>query len=124
MKSDKTSVSGVGSAKGQRGFTGPQLLQVAMPMGGLGAGCVCLGGHGALQDFAIHNKPTLTAMPDGHGTRDAAFALLHIKGAKPMTRLLEGPLPPEKIYDQGLQAQGYRVSGSDLHASAVTRRYA
>lgn len=111
MKPNKRNASGVSSAKGQRVFSGPQLLQVAMPMGGLGAGSVCLSGHGAIQDFAIRNKPAFTALPDGHTVQDAAFAILHIKGDRPMTRLLEGPLPPERIYDQGLQAQGYRHGG-------------
>ncbi|HRJ70629.1 MAG TPA: GH116 family glycosyl hydrolase, partial [Terrimicrobiaceae bacterium] len=37
-----------------------------------------------------------------------AFGLLHIKGKTPVTRLLEGPLPPEVIFNQGLQAQGFR----------------
>jgi uncharacterized protein (DUF608 family) len=41
--------------------------------------------------------------------RDAAFALLHVKGG--LTRLLEGPFPPEKIFDQGLQGNGYRHAG-------------
>jgi hypothetical protein len=83
-----------------RAFSGPNLLQIAMPLGGIGAGCVCLNGYGGLQDFSIHNQPATTAMPDGHGFTDSAFALLHIKGERPVTRLVEGPIPPEKVYDQ------------------------
>ena len=45
------------------------------------------------------------------GSRDAACALLHIKGVRPVTKLVEGPLPRARIYDQGLQAQGSRKSG-------------
>ena len=82
-----------------------------MPMGGIGAGSISLTGYGALQDFSIRHKPDTTAMPDGHSHSPAAFALLHIKGRRPVTRLLEGPLPVERIYDQGLQAQGYRKGG-------------
>ncbi|BDI32091.1 hypothetical protein CCAX7_41420 [Capsulimonas corticalis] len=96
-----------------RTFAPPALLQIAMPMGGLGAGCICLNGYGGLQDFAIRNKPATTALPDGHSFHDAAFALVHIKGERPVTRLLEGPLPKEKIYDQALQAQGYRHGGHE-----------
>ncbi|HVK05531.1 MAG TPA: GH116 family glycosyl hydrolase, partial [Armatimonadaceae bacterium] len=81
--------------------------------GGIGAGCVCLNGHGGLQDFSLRNRPSVTALPDGHGTGDAAFALLHVRGANPITRLVEGPLPPEKLYDQALQAQGYRHGGHE-----------
>ena len=83
-----------------------------MPLGGIGAGCICLNGYGGLQDFSIRNRPATTALSDGHvHGGDAGFALLHIKGAQPVTRLIEGPLPAEKIYDQGLQAQGYRHGG-------------
>jgi uncharacterized protein (DUF608 family) len=82
-------------------------------MGGLGAGCICLSGYGALLDFSIRNKPDTTALPDGHSCTPAAFALLHVQGTKPVTKLVEGPLPIEKIYDQGLQAQGYRKGGHE-----------
>ncbi len=96
-----------------RSFTGPQLLQIAMPMGGIGAGCVCLNGHGGLQDFSLRHRPAFTALPDGHGNSESAFATLRVKRANQpaMTRLVEGPFPVEKIYDQGLQAQGYRHGG-------------
>ena len=89
-----------------------KLLQIAMPMGGIGAGCICLNGYGGLQDFSIYNKPAASATPDGHGFRDSAFALLHIVGTE-TTRLVEGPIPPEKIYNLGLQGQGYRGGGQE-----------
>jgi len=93
-------------------FAHKKILQTAMPLGGIGAGCICLNGYGGLQDYSIRNRPAITALPDGHEHGgDAGFALLHIKGTSPITRLLEGPLPVEKIYDQGLQAQGYRHGG-------------
>ena len=100
----------------RRIFSGPNLLQIAMPMGGIGAGSICLNGHGGLQDFAVRNRPATTALPDGHGTGDAAFGLLYVQGTgnhPAVTKLLEGPLPVEKIYDQGLQAQGYRHRGHE-----------
>ena len=93
-------------------YKGAKLLQIAMPMGGIGAGCICLNGYGGLQDFSIYNKPATSATPDGHGFRDAAFALLHIVGTN-KTRLVEGPMPPEKIYNFGLQGQGYRGGGQE-----------
>ncbi|MFA6962246.1 MAG: GH116 family glycosyl hydrolase [Opitutaceae bacterium] len=90
-------------------------LQVALPIGGIGAGCLCLNGSGGLQDFSLRNRPSTTAVPDHlpYGCQNAAFALLHIKGDKPVTRLIEGPIPPEKIYDQGLQTQGFRHGGHE-----------
>ncbi len=80
-------------------------------MGGIGAGSICLSGYGGLQDFAIRNHPSVSALPDGHSENDAGFALLHIYGREPITKLIEGLLPPEKIYDQSLQSQGYRHGG-------------
>ena len=84
-----------------------------MPLGGLGAGCICLNGQGGLQDFSIRNKPATSGVPDGHGTTDAAFALLHIKGKKPVTKLVEGPMPVEKMYNLGTKGQGFRQGGHE-----------
>jgi uncharacterized protein (DUF608 family) len=97
----------------QRTYSGDAATQVAMPMGGIGAGCICLNGYGGLQDFSIRHRPATTALADRHGYTDAGFALLHIQGDKPVTRLVEGPLPAFKIYDQGLQGQGFRHGGQE-----------
>ena len=94
----------------QRTFSGPDLLQIALPLGGIGAGCICLNGYGGLQDFSIRNAPLNSAMPDGSLPADAAFATLRIPSTG-VTRLVEGPLPVEKVYDQGLKAQGYTLGG-------------
>jgi uncharacterized protein (DUF608 family) len=93
-----------------RTYQGPNLLQIALPIGGIGAGCICLNGYGGLQDFSIHNAPALSAMPDRHQPQDAGFALLHLP-AQGQTRLVEGPFPPEKIYNLGLKSQGYNGGG-------------
>jgi uncharacterized protein (DUF608 family) len=94
-----------------RTFDSEHLLQIAMPMGGLGGGCICLNGIGGIVDFSIRNNPNATALPDNFNFTDAAFALLHVKGKEPITRLIEGPLEREKLYDQGLQCQGFRKAG-------------
>ncbi len=96
----------------QRVFRPPQLLQIAMPLGGIGAGCICLNGHGGLQDFSIRNHPATSALEEANNPTDAAFALLHIPGLQ-ITRLVEGPLPVEKIYNQGLKAQGNQQGGHE-----------
>lgn len=110
-----------------REFRGPSLLQIAMPMGGIGAGCICLNGYGGIQDFSIRNHPATSALPDGHGFSDAAFAILHIKGEQPATRLVEGPFPGEKVYNLGLKSQGYREGGFEglprFQKAAFTARY-
>src|SRR6266478_2728494 len=95
----------------QRTFTGDRATQIALPLGAIGAGCICLNGYGGLQDFSIRNRPSTTALPEGFASSKAAFAILHIKGAAPVTKLVEGPFPVLKIYDQGLQGQGYHRAG-------------
>src|SRR5689334_2552133 len=49
----------------QRTFSGDRATQVAMPIGGLGAGCICMNGSGGLQDFSIRTRPETTALPAG-----------------------------------------------------------
>ena len=97
----------------QRTFSGDKATQVAMPLGGIGAGSICLNGYGGLQDFSIRTRPETTALPEGFSSDspEAAFAVLHIKGASSITKLIEGPFPPFKIFDQGLQGQGFRRGG-------------
>jgi len=94
-------------------FSGDQATQVAMPLGGIGAGCICLNGYGGLQDFSIRCRPETGALPAGFtsNSSEAAFAVLHIKGASGATKLVEGPFPVFKIFDQGLQGQGMRRGG-------------
>lgn len=82
-----------------------------MPIGGIGAGCICLNGYGGLQDFSIANRPATTALPEGFSSSRAGFAILHVKGVTPLTKLVEGPFPVLKIFDQGLQGEGYRRGG-------------
>ncbi len=97
----------------QRTFSAETATQVAMPLGGIGAGCICLNGYGGLQDFSIRTRPETSALPEGFtsDSSEAAFALLHIKGTASVTRLVEGPFPLFKIFDQGLQGQGLRRGG-------------
>ena len=90
----------------QRTFTGINATQVAMPVGGIGAGCICFNGYGGLQDFSIWNHPTTTALPEGFACSRGGFAILHIKGPASVTKLIEGPFPVLKIFDQGLQGEG------------------
>jgi uncharacterized protein (DUF608 family) len=97
----------------QRTFSGDNATQIAMPLGGIGTGSICLNGYGGLQDFAIHERPATTALPSvwSSNSPEAAFAVLHIKGSSGVTKLIEGPFPPFKIFDQGLQGQGLRRGG-------------
>src|ERR1700760_2844313 len=94
-------------------YRGRNTLQIAMPVGGIGAGNICVNGQGGFQDFSIRHKPFTTAIaddwnkPTSEKLYENAFGILHLPDLG-ITKLLEGQLPVEKIYDQGLQAQGFR----------------
>jgi uncharacterized protein (DUF608 family) len=94
----------------QRTFQGKNLLQISMPMGGIGAGCICLNGYGGLQDFSIRHAPATSAMPDRHQPQDAGFAILHLPSQN-KTRLVEGSFPVEKLFNFGLKSQGFNGGG-------------
>ena len=95
----------------QRAFSRDAATQVAMPVGGIGAGCICFNGYGGLQDLSIWNHPTTTALPEGFAPSRGGFAILHVKKPMAVTKLIEGPFPVLKIFDQGLQGEGYRRGG-------------
>jgi uncharacterized protein (DUF608 family) len=93
-------------------FIGNQLLQISMPLGGIGTGCIGFNGQGGLQDFAIYNHPAFTVDYLGKAWDAAAFAVLHIKDSG-TTRLIEGQYPPEKIYNLGLRSSGKLGGGHE-----------
>jgi uncharacterized protein (DUF608 family) len=94
----------------QRRFDGKDAIQVAMPIGGIGAGCVCLNAQGGLQDFSIRNTPDTTALADAHHPTDSAFAAVYFPELG-VARMVQGPMPKGRIYDQGLKGQGLGSSG-------------
>ena len=65
--------------------------RVAFPMGGMGAGMVCLEGTGALSHVSIRNKPEVFNEP-------CVFAAVCIKAETNIARVLEGPVPGWKIF--------------------------
>lgn len=71
------------------------LLNIALPLGGIGTGTVSLGGRGELRDWEIMNKPGI-----GYGTvtkgNNAPFFSIFMKpeGAPSITRALIGPVHP------------------------------
>ncbi len=75
-------------------YQGDFLEQVAFPMGGIGAGMICLEGAGALSHVSIRNRPDVFNEP-------CIFAAVAVKSGTPVARLLEGPVPKRKIFAAG-----------------------
>ncbi|HKD48153.1 MAG TPA: GH116 family glycosyl hydrolase [Rhizomicrobium sp.] len=73
-------------------YRGEFLEQTAFPMGGIGAGTICLEGAGALSHVSIRNRPEVFNEP-------CIFAALAIKSGP--ARVLEGPVPKRKIFAAG-----------------------
>ena len=72
-------------------YQGAHLSRVAFPLGGIGAGMVCLEGSGALSHFSVRNKPDIFNEPN-------VFAALKIVGDERPARLLQGPVPDWKVF--------------------------
>jgi uncharacterized protein (DUF608 family) len=80
-------------------YTGEYLNQVAFPLGGLGAGMVCLEGAGALSNVSLRNRPEVFNEP-------CVFAAVSLRGRPETARVLEGPVPPRKIFGPPGTANG------------------
>ena len=72
-------------------YEGEHLNRVAFPMGGLGAGMLCLEGTGALSHVSVRHRPDIFNEP-------CVFSALSIKGAPGMAKVLEGPVPAWKVF--------------------------
>ncbi|MBI2438487.1 MAG: hypothetical protein HYV36_06720 [Lentisphaerae bacterium] len=64
---------------------------VAFPLGGIGAGMLCLEGTGTLSHASLRHAPNIPGASQ-------MFAALHIRGAAAVSRVLEGPIPARKIF--------------------------
>ena len=72
-------------------YTGKNLDRVAFPIGGIGAGMICLEGSGGISHVSVRNHPDLYNEP-------FMMAAISIKGLKNGAKILEGPLPDWKVY--------------------------
>lgn len=75
-------------------YTGEHLDRVAFPLGGIGAGMVCLEGTGALSHVSVRNRPEVFNEP-------VTFSAIQIAGetkGETLVRVLEGPVPKWKAF--------------------------
>ncbi len=74
-------------------YEGPHLSRAAFPLGGIGAGMLCVEGSGALSHVSVRNAPDVFNEP-------MVFAALKVLGHDKRARLLEGPVPEWKIFGE------------------------
>ena len=79
------------------------LNRIAFPIGGIGAGMVCLEGTGAISHVSVRNRPDIFNAP-------LTFAALCVKNkTRNIAKILEGPLPDWKYF--GMAAPGGSGNG-------------
>jgi len=74
-------------------YTNEYLNRVAFPMGGIGAGMICMEGTGALSHVSIKNRPDIFNEP-------TIFAAVVVKGKINGAKILEGPVADWKKFGQ------------------------
>ena len=81
------------------------LSRIAFPLGGIGAGMICLEGTGALTHFSLHNRPDLNNEP-------LILGAVSVKGQhEGFARVLEGPVPDWKLFPGGQGVTGLSPYG-------------
>ena len=92
------------------------LARIALPLGGIGTGTVSLGGRGELRDWEINNRPAKGFEPSN------SFFAINVKqaGAEPITRALEGIIPPHYEGQMGCRDANFnlpRFQKAEFHAA-------
>ena len=88
-------------------YSGERLSRVAFPLGGMGAGMICLEGTGALSHFSLRNRPEIFNEP-------CTFAAICVKGSPHVARVVEGPVPGWKLFGQPGTGNGARGTSFGL----------
>jgi uncharacterized protein (DUF608 family) len=86
-------------------YQGEHLSRVAFPLGGMGAGMICLEGTGALSHVSLRHRPEVFNEP-------CLFAAVCVKGTPSVARVLEGPVPTWKLF--GMPETGNGLGGASF----------
>ena len=81
-------------------YTGKNLDHISFPMGGIGAGMICVEGTGALGSISLFHEPDLFNEP-------AIFSAIHVEGYENGSKVLEGNVPDYKIFGRNGGGNGY-----------------
>jgi len=87
----------------ERAFNGSYendyLNRIAFPMGGIGAGMICLEGTGGISHVSVRNKPDIFNEP-------MMFSAISIKGLENGAKVLEGPVANWKVFGNSETGNG------------------
>lgn len=72
-------------------YTEEYLNRIAFPLGGMGAGMICLEGTGAFSHVSVRGQMDFFNEPE-------MFAAIHTKGDTSIAKVLEGPVPEWKYF--------------------------
>src|SRR3981081_1106473 len=89
LTSDKAAKSSDSLHEFNGTYTRLALDHIAFPMGGFGAGMICLEGAGALSHVSLRHRPEMRHEPD-------LYAAISVKAPASAARVLEGPVPKRK----------------------------
>ncbi len=95
-------------------YSGDHISRIAFPIGGIGAGMVCLEGTGAISHVSVRNRMDLFKEP-------CSFAALCIKDpGGNVAKVLEGPIQDWKVF--GAPGTGNGASGKPYGLPACLYR--
>ena len=100
-------------------YEGAHLSRTAFPLGGIGAGMLCVEGTGALSHVSVRNAPDVFNEP-------MILAAVKVLGHDKIARLLEGPVPGWKIFgerDTGNGARGRTYGFPRFEAARFDTRF-
>jgi uncharacterized protein (DUF608 family) len=72
-------------------YSGNHLDRLAFPMGGMGAGMICLEGNACISHVSVRHQPEVFNEP-------FMFGAIAVKGLENGTKVLEGPVQKHKIF--------------------------
>ncbi|QGY47216.1 hypothetical protein GM418_27195 [Maribellus comscasis] len=81
-------------------YSGDNLNHLAFPIGGIGAGMVCLEGTGKISHVSVRNQPNIFNNP-------FIMAAIAIKGLENGAKVLEGPVTKSKIFGNRGSGNGW-----------------
>ncbi|MCF8226094.1 MAG: hypothetical protein K9J30_09455 [Bacteroidales bacterium] len=103
------------SKSGQHSFngsyTGKNLNRIAFPIGGMGAGMLCIEGNGSFSHLSLRHTPDIFNTP-------FMFGAVSVEGHENGAKMLEGPVQDWKIFGNPGTGNGSRLFGVPRFAQA------